>query len=201
MYSAVVKLHTQHILYDAYAPFQIISNPSSSGTAFFIDKKLLITCFHCVELMIKIFISDPNLSKKQYPVKIVSVIPNLDIALLELVDEDFPEHNILELGNSDLIKSLDKVIALGFPMDSDSLIYTQGVISGKKHELFQTDTPLNPGNSGGPLLFNDKVIGINTSKLSHAENMGFSVPINFLKKWYNYILQSKDVIIRLPVLN
>jgi S1-C subfamily serine protease len=202
MNSSVVKLHTQHICYDTFAPFQIVDHSESSGTAFFFDKNLLLTCHHCVENLIKLFISAPNVSKKQYSTDVIAIIPELDIAFLKCDEFDI-EHTILELGDSDSVKPLDQVIALGFPMDSDSLKYTKGIISGKQYEFLQTDASINPGNSGGPLLFEDKVIGINSHKIANAENMGFSVPINFFKKWYSYILLeqtkgSNPVIIRLP---
>jgi S1-C subfamily serine protease len=181
-----------------FAPFQIIDHSASSGTAFFFDKNLLLTCHHCVEDSIKLFISAPNVSKKQYAAEVIAIIPQLDIALLRCNDFEH-EHTILELGDSDEIKSLDQVVALGFPMDSDSLKYTKGIISGKQYEYLQTDASINPGNSGGPLLFQNKVIGINSHKITNAENMGFSVPINFFKKWYNYI-QEKEKIDTLPVI-
>jgi S1-C subfamily serine protease len=200
MYSAVVKLHTQHLIYDSYVPFQIIATPMSTGTAFFIEQGLLLTCFHCTEHNIKIFISDPAISKKQFSVSVIAVIQQLDIALLKL--DNTLEHASLSLGDSDMVKPLDQVEVLGYPLDSNSLKYTKGIISGKQHELLQTDASLNPGNSGGPLLFKDRVIGINSSKFTNAENTGFSVPINFFKKWKEYIMTAeKPVVIKLPVLN
>ena len=49
--------------------------------------------------------------------------------------------------------------------------------------MIQTDTPLNPGNSGGPLLNNQgEVIGINTSAIVTAENVGYATPIYFYKQ-------------------
>lgn len=200
MLSSVVKIHTQHVIYDPYMPFQIMENPSSTGTAFFIDNEHLLTCFHCIEYKIKSYISDPNISKKQFLVEVVAVIPKLDLAVLRLCEP--LEHSILELGDSSVVKQLDQVIAIGYPLDSDSLKYTKGIISGKQNELIQTDATLNPGNSGGPLLFENKVIGINSSKFTNAENTGFSVPINFYKRWLPYIQSQKSpVVIRLPSLN
>ncbi|MBX3465684.1 MAG: trypsin-like peptidase domain-containing protein [Planctomycetes bacterium] len=48
--------------------------------------------------------------------------------------------------------------------------------------LVQTDAAINPGNSGGPLLdLNGRVIGINTSKVADADNIGFAVPIDWVR--------------------
>ena len=49
-------------------------------------------------------------------------------------------------------------------------------------DLIQTDATINPGNSGGPLILaNGEVIGINTIKISTADNIGFAIPINVIK--------------------
>ena len=59
-------------------------------------------------------------------------------------------------------------------------IYDDEGILTKKMKLIQTDTPVNPGNSGGPLVnSNGEVLGIITMKLSgQYENMGFAIPID-----------------------
>ena len=44
------------------------------------------------------------------------------------------------------------------------------------------DSPINPGNSGGPLVNeNLEVIGINYSGFSGAQNVGYAIPINYIK--------------------
>ena len=56
----------------------------------------------------------------------------------------------------------------------------------------QTDTSLNPGNSGGPLINQEgQVIGINNFKISDGENLGFALESNYIKQAINAIsLQS-----------
>ena len=46
-------------------------------------------------------------------------------------------------------------MTLGYPLGMNSLKLTVGIISGRQSNLFQTDAPLNPGNSGGPMLNKD----------------------------------------------
>lgn len=61
--------------------------------------------------------------------------------------------------------------------------------------LIQTDAPINPGNSGGPLLNRcGEVIGINSSVLSGAQNIGFAVPINVAKRVLPQLINEGRVI-------
>jgi serine protease Do len=54
----------------------------------------------------------------------------------------------------------------------------------------QTDAPLNPGNSGGPLINNKgEVIGINNFKVRGSEGLGFALESNFIKQAVNDIYQ------------
>ena len=46
---------------------------------------------------------------------------------------------------------------------------------GDKALVIQTDTPVNPGNSGGPLFLKDDVVGVNTIKFRGADGIGFAV--------------------------
>jgi len=119
-----------------------------------------------------------------------SPVNELDIAILK-IDGEFSK---LDLGDSEDVKIGEKVIAIGNPLGL-SFTATEGIISSKnrigKNNLpyyFQTDVPLNPGNSGGPLINTEgKVIGINNFKLSGADNIGFALEINYAIKKINEI--------------
>ncbi len=72
------------------------------------------------------------------------------------------------------------MIAIGSPV-SDQLTnsVTKGVVSGVRHgnhgTWIQTDTALNPGNSGGPLLnTSGEVVGVNTMKLVDSDVTGIN---------------------------
>jgi S1-C subfamily serine protease len=56
-------------------------------------------------------------------------------------------------------------------------------------DIIQTDTAINRGNSGGPLLnLRGEVIGINTAVSQGGENIGFAIPINKAKRDLEQIL-------------
>ncbi|MBP5407875.1 MAG: trypsin-like peptidase domain-containing protein [Bacilli bacterium] len=114
----------------------------------------------------------------------------------------------LEFGDSENLKAGQFVVAIGCPngieyMDSASF----GIISYVKryivekigikkvtNEYIQHDAAISPGNSGGPLLdLNAKVIGINSMKVvsDGTEGMGFSIPINVVKRFISEYEESK----------
>ncbi len=100
------------------------------------------------------------------------------------------------IGSSAAVKDAQNVYAVGTPAGEEyAWSVTKGIVSFaqrevkiyddegilvKKMQLIQTDTPVNPGNSGGPLVNSDgEVLGIITLKLSgQYENMGFAIPID-----------------------
>lgn len=103
----------------------------------------------------------------------------------------------LHLGDSDKIKVAEQVYAIGNPIGFEfQRTVTSGIISGLNRtikieednktsymeDLIQTDATINPGNSGGPLInINGEVLGINSVKITSAEGIGFSIPINIIK--------------------
>jgi S1-C subfamily serine protease len=112
--------------------------------------------------------------------------PHADLALVRLAARDLP---YAELGDSDGLRVGQLVIAMGNPLGFRSTVST-GVVSatgramrgagGRLIEnIVQHTAPLNPGNSGGPLVdTRGRVIGINTAIIAMAQGLGFAVPSN-----------------------
>ena len=88
-------------------------------------------------------------------------------------------------GSAGWVSVGDDVMALGFPLSfslGSELTVTRGIVSSERkidgYDYFQTDAALNQGNSGGPLVNRDgEVIGMNTSKHSAAEGVGFALSV------------------------
>lgn len=116
-----------------------------------------------------------------HDVKLIGYDSKYDIALLK-IDGDYP---YLQFDNSDDVYLGERVIALGNPLGLTFSV-TEGIISGVHRtdsnglsDYLQTDAPLNPGNSGGPLLdTNGKVIGITNIKIRGSDNIGFALESN-----------------------
>ena len=59
--------------------------------------------------------------------------------------------------------------------------------------LYQIDSPINGGNSGGPLLRDGKVIGIISSGILFANDIGYAVPIERFLNIYNLMKEKKII--------
>lgn len=166
------------------------------GTGFVVgDEKFVITNRHVVsdtESEYKIVDS----SDKEYEVIKIYRDPVNDLAILQVEGLNVDS---IPLGDSDLIRVGEDVVAIGTALGEFRHTVTTGVISGlgrgitagdgfggyveSLDNVIQTDAAINPGNSGGPLINRcGEVIGINVAVSSNAENIGFSIPVNVLKK-------------------
>ena len=176
----------------AIDPFKVTNRVSSViGSGFIIsDDGLVLTNSHVVfgRQAIRVTLDDGRKTEA----KLVGADPILDLAVLRIPVP--PEgHPRTTLGDSDTVRIGEEVIAIGNPFGLEQTL-TRGIISGINRilpespmaltlPLIQTDAPINPGNSGGPLLNRcGEVIGVTTSILSDAQNIGFAVPINVAKR-------------------
>lgn len=139
---------------------------------------------------------------KWTPAKLIGYDSIMDIAILKIENSN----NYLEFENSNNVKIGEKVIALGNPLGL-SFSVSEGIISAKDRKgpnnfesYFQVDVPLNPGNSGGPLVNKEgKVVGINNFKLQNSENLGFSLESNYAIESINKILEENNQTIRVNI--
>lgn len=108
--------------------------------------------------------------------------PSLDLAVVRIDARDLPP---LPLGDSDTLQQGQSVIALGNPRGLEHSVVS-GVVSGRRDidgkPMIQLAIPIEPGNSGGPLLdLQGRVHGILTLKSAVTQNLGFAVEINALR--------------------
>lgn len=166
----------------------------SAGTGFIVKHDgIIITNRHVVTVEGAEYTVVLN-NEKQYEAKVLARDPIHDIAILKIEGIGFPT---VKLGNSDQIDVGETVVAIGNALGRFSNTVSKGIVSGlarsitavsgssseRLDQVIQTDTAINPGNSGGPLInLEGEVIGMNTAIVSGAQNVGFAIPINEVKK-------------------
>ena len=136
--------------------------------------------------------------------------PADDLALLQVDPSEVSGIKPLTLADSSKLKTGEMAVAIGSPFRNFNSV-TVGVVSGTGRgpssilrrpipDMIQTDAPLNPGNSGGPLLNSSgEVIGINSSVRTgdfqglEDFRIGFAVPSNTVRSLMPQLLLSEVV--------
>ena len=106
----------------------------------------------------------------------------LDLAVLKVNKKGLIP---LPIGDSSKLSQGSSVVAMGTPHGLD-FSFVQGVVSARRTlesvEMLQVALPIEPGNSGGPMLdLYGRVHGVITLKSLVTDNLGFAVPSNLLK--------------------
>ena len=168
---------------------------SASGTGVIFSKLgYIVTNSHVVEnaRSISVLLTDG----REFPAAIVGTDTVSDLAVLYI---DASGLTPAVFGNSDSLRVGDAVAAIGDPLGVElrgtmtdgivSAINREVSVSGRKMTLIQTNTALNSGNSGGPLInCYGQVIGINTLKIgafvdsAGVESIGFAIPSTTVKE-------------------
>tara|TARA_B100000575_G_C23143146_1_gene665918 strand:- start:3409 stop:4815 length:1407 start_codon:yes stop_codon:yes gene_type:complete len=200
VYNSVVKIINSSITPDIILPYNRNVHTTSQGAGFFFKKNgYILTAAHVIVSSAEIWIKIPNRGQKNFKAKIVGIYPAFDLAILKIIG--FNNKYYLELGNSDKLHLRDKVYTIGYPNNPKYPIVTSGTISGTREDYIQTDTPVNPGNSGGPLLdSNNKVVGVTSAVIKKSENSSLIVPINIVKRNLRALMNTPGKIVYKNVL-
>lgn len=160
----------------------------------------IVTNAHVVEGVrrIKIVFSDG----REFQAQIISADAAKDLAVLAV--ESDAKLPFIDLGRSSDLMIGETVIAIGNPYGYSNTV-TSGVVSAVGRDiqvtegywlrgLIQTDAPINPGSSGGPLLnVNGELIGINTAVRAEAQNIGFAIPVDTLADNVSHMLMPEEL--------
>jgi serine/threonine-protein kinase len=151
---------------------------------------------------------------KPEPATVVGDAPCEDLAVLHVNATNGLK--TMPLGSQSQVKEGDDVVALGFPRSAaatPSLTATAGVVSVAKTDykevtpdipqypnVIQTDTALNPGNSGGPLVSTGKkLVGVNSAVRAvdqqgrPIQNQSYAIGVDRVKPVVNYLRTGKSL--------
>ena len=167
-----------------------------SGSGFvFTPDGLVLTNSHVVHQAAKISLMFTDGSRSG--AVLIGEDADTDVAVLRT---EHPVFSPAPLGVSKRLRIGQIAIAVGNPFGFQFSV-TAGVVSAlgrsmrassgrMMEEVIQTDAPLNPGNSGGPLLDSSGcVIGVNTATILGAQGLSFAVGIDTAKYVAGQILQ------------
>lgn len=156
-----------------YAPANL------QGSAFALNNQgYVITSYHMVKGADSIFIQN-NTTERSHAVLIVSD-SKLDIAILKVENTESIKNWQVPFSIKEKTGDVgEKVFTLGYPRED--MVYGEGSLSSlsgytNDSTMYQISIPVNPGNSGGPLLDeNGNIIGVVRGKITGAEATGFAV--------------------------
>ena len=172
------------------SPFRRKVPVQSLGSGFLVHPAgYVVTNAHVVSRATKISVTLAD--NTTAAARVISADGDTDLAVLKIEPPNGASLPYLPLGRSDDLMVGETVIALGNPMGLAHTL-TTGIVSAVDRELvfrqgvrypglIQTDAPINPGSSGGPLLnIRGELIGINTAIRADAQNIGFAIPVDKL---------------------
>jgi hypothetical protein len=148
-----------------------------------VDRDCLITNHHVIvgQSYVKLRLSDNS----TLDATIVATSSDYDLAVLRLMQPG-AERATLELGTIQQVRPGQEVLAIGTPLGVLQNSVTRGIVSSVRQlgkvVVLQTDTALNPGNSGGPLIDHaGRVVGINTMGFRGSQGLNFAVAVDHAK--------------------
>lgn len=173
---------------------------AGSGSGFiFSSDGFIFTNSHVVEGAEKIMVS--LLNENEIEGHLIGKDPHTDLAILKIYTEGY---SVARLGESAKLQIGQFVIAIGNPFGYQHTV-TTGVVSALGRSLrtqsgtlvdnvIQSDAPLNPGSSGGPMINTDgEVIGVNTAIINGAQGLSFSVSIDTAREIASQLIKSGKV--------
>jgi len=181
----VVKIYTVSNPPSYQNPWQMRGQASTNGSGFIIEGNVILTNAHVVTNSMFIQVRRAGASNK-YHATVMAIDYESDLAILSVVEKEFfIGLNPLPFGT--LAKVRDKVAVYGFPDGGDKLSITEGVVSRIDHVEYaysgalllacQIDASINSGNSGGPVVYDNKIVGVAFQGMGgDYENIGYMIP-------------------------
>jgi serine protease Do len=180
------------------------------GSGFIVSHDgLVVTNRHVVdddEARYTVVLSDGSF----YNAEVVDRDPQLDIAVLRIVELPQKQLPVAEFGDSQNLQLGQTVIAIGNALAEFQNSVSLGIVSGlgrsivasdtmgnseQLNQVIQTDAAINPGNSGGPLLnLEGEVVGVNVATSRGADNIGFALPSQIVRQVVDSVRAYNEIV-------
>lgn len=189
--SSVVQISATRGSFNLSEPYMSPAIMEAKGSGFLISSEgHILTNAHVVESAITVSFRAERAGNRDLHATLIALSPNKDVALLKAAPEALAELGTFkpfEFGDDQKLEQMQPVMTISFPLGSDRIKFTSGVVSGYEAQAsesgsqsyIQIDAPISPGSSGSPLLNSDgQVIGICSAGIagSNAQNTNFAIP-------------------------
>lgn len=187
--NSVVKIHTTQRVPDFLRPWTKQPPQEISGSGMVLEGNRILTNAHVVKFASQVYVQ-PHQSSEKLRATVVGIALGIDLAVLELEDAAFFESHPALAFAEELPEVKDEVNVYGYPMGGSDLSITKGIVSRIEFSSYdfgvaglriQVDAALNPGNSGGPALVGDQVVGVVFSGIPEADNIGYLIPVEEIR--------------------
>src|SRR6056297_1850825 len=178
---SVLQIICHHAEYNITAPYAPPTEKISKGSGFIIDisRGLIVTNAHVVDNPLSIIARSLLTGKENLNLLLVGICRDRDLAICRLTDESkillikgkigHPPSLNMRFGDDLRLQETEEVMTIGYPLGEEQIKFTTGVVSGfhckpiglgecqskygiQEPSYIQITAPLNPGNSGGPLV-------------------------------------------------
>eukprot|EP00406_Dinophysis_acuminata_P002139 CAMPEP_0179214168 /NCGR_PEP_ID=MMETSP0797-20121207/2156_1 /TAXON_ID=47934 /ORGANISM="Dinophysis acuminata, Strain DAEP01" /LENGTH=530 /DNA_ID=CAMNT_0020920151 /DNA_START=39 /DNA_END=1631 /DNA_ORIENTATION=+ len=214
---SVVKFFVTSASRSYLLPWVVQKESRSTGTGFVIPGRLIMTNAHVVDNAMVVEVKKQDEPRK-YRAEVVCIGHDSDLALATVSDERFWNEPTplrpIAWGTGDTFAELySEVRAVGFPTGGSTICATKGVVSRVDAHVYvhprikgvnsatknssgclpviQIDAAINPGNSGGPAFDSRNcVVGVASSAMSRAQNVGYIIPTKVALVFLNEYLST-----------
>ena len=181
---SIVKIYTVYNKHSYFRPWQMEGQRSATGSGCIIEGNRILTNAHVIADATFVQVKRAGTAKK-YTAEVDIVGHECDLAILKVKDSSFFKDTApVEIG--ELAEVRDEVATYGFPAGGEELAITEGVVSRVELQEYshsyarllscQIDAAINPGSSGGPVIKEDKIVGV-AFKAMGGENIGYMVSV------------------------
>lgn len=197
--SSVVQVFATRQVPEPLKPWTKHAPEKVSGSGVVVEGKRILTSAHIVLYASQVEVQ-ANRAGDRLSASVEFIAPGIDLAVLKLDDEGFfGAHRPLERAKG-LPSVKDAVMVYGFPAGGTSLSITKGIVSRIEFTAYnwpvsglriQIDAAVNPGNSGGPALAGDKVVGLVLGHFGGGQNISYIVPSEEIELFLNDIADGR----------
>nr|CAA6827908.1 MAG: Peptidase S1 [uncultured Thiotrichaceae bacterium] len=196
---AVVHVYVVKHAYSTLSPWNS-NTRKGSGSGLIIEGGLVLTNAHVAADATFLELQRHG-ETKRHEAEVVYISHEADLALLRTKEKDlYKDVKPLELG--ELPEVQQDVEVYGFPIGGTTLSVTRGVVSRIEKQDYahanenliavQVDAAINFGNSGGPVISDDKVVGVAMQSGFFTENIGYMIPTPILRHFLKDIKDGKQ---------